>query len=83
VWYAVNMSNVIDYEGKRRVNVRNQCGPQRTILAVEERSDGTLVTNNCGHVERCNQIFHYKVGTEHSCFSCRFAADNVISEEAL
>lgn len=77
------MANVIDWKRKLRVNVRNQSGPQRTIVAVEERSDATLVTNSCGHVSSCNQIFHYKIGTEHSCFECLFAEDSVISQEAL
>lgn len=77
------MANVIDWKRGLRVNVRNQCGPQRTIVATEQRSDVTLVTNSCGHIEHCNQIFHYKIGSEQSCFSCRFADDNVISQEPV
>jgi hypothetical protein len=65
------------------VNVRNQRGPQRTIVAVDKHTDKTLVTNSCGHVQMMNQIFTYKVGSQHSCFACRFADDNVISREGI
>lgn len=77
------MANVIDEKGLRRVNVRNQSGPQRTIMSVEWTPQANLVTNSCGHVERCSAVHMYKVGSEHSCFSCRFADDNVISWESL
>lgn len=77
------MPNVIDYDRLFRVNVIDSRGPQRTIVSVDEQTDGTLVTNSCGHVERCNQIFQYKIGSSHTCFSCRYAPDNVISQEPL
>jgi transposase len=78
------MANVIDHERGLRVNVRNQCGPQRKIVSVDDSGPGwTLVTNSCGHVAQCASHFHYKIGTEHSCFDCRFADDNVISQEKI
>lgn len=46
-------------------------GPLRTVLAVEERTDTTLVTLICGHVGHFNQTWRYRVGDEHRCFACR------------
>ncbi len=45
-------------------------GPIRTITAIEERSDATLLTLDCGHVATCNQIFHYKIGASERCTFC-------------
>ena len=40
------------------------------ITEVERRSDGTLVTLSCGHVDRRNQIYTYTVGSSARCFLC-------------
>jgi hypothetical protein len=45
-------------------------GPLRTITAIEETAGFTLLTLDCSHVSRCNQIFHYKVGAESRCTFC-------------
>lgn len=45
-------------------------GPVRTITAIEERTDATLLTLDCGHVGRFNQIFHYKLGNPVRCHEC-------------
>lgn len=75
--------NVIDYDRKMRVNVRNSAGPKRTVLAVDSRSDANYLTLSCGHIGTFTAYFQYRAGEQHSCFQCRFAADNVISEESL
>ena len=75
--------NVIDYDRKMRVDVRDSSGPKRTVLLVNPQSEATYLTFDCGHVGSFAQHFSYKTGEAMSCFSCRFAADNVIGEEAL
>ena len=75
--------NVIDYDRKLRVNVYDSRGPQREILASEFKTDGTLLTMSCGHVASHNPIYQYEIGSKTSCFSCRFADDNVISQESI
>ncbi len=47
-------------------------GPIRKIIAIDDsRTDGTLITMDCGHVGRFNQIFHYTLGADLRCFQCR------------
>lgn len=45
-------------------------GPSRTIQAIEERRDITLLTLDCGHVGRFAQHFTYKTGRTVHCFDC-------------
>lgn len=45
-------------------------GPVRQIVAIEERTDATLLKLSCGHVGRFNQIFHYKLGHDCHCVQC-------------
>jgi len=75
---------VIDYDRNMRVNLRNSSGPEREVVAINEQTDGTYITfSPCGHTGTFNQIFHYEMGSKMSCWHCRFAAENVISEESL
>ena len=63
-------------------DLRNACGPQRKIVDVDASGSGsTMITNSCGHIAPHANHFHYKVGTEHSCFQCIYADDNVIRKE--
>lgn len=45
-------------------------GPVRTIVAVEQRPDVTLILLSCGHTGHFNQIFHYEVGSDARCMQC-------------
>ena len=45
-------------------------GPIRTITSIRETPSETLLTLHCGHVNRANQIFHYKIGHASRCFLC-------------
>lgn len=45
-------------------------GPSRVIVAIEERSDATILTLDCGHTSICNQIFHYEIGAPSGCLKC-------------
>lgn len=75
--------NVVDWKSKTRYNVRDCCGPKRQVVSVNCQPEATYVTLSCGHVENCNQIYHYPVGSDLSCFGCRFIPENVISSEPL
>lgn len=77
------MANIIDWQNKLRVNVRDQRGPKRTIVAVEWTPSANLVTGSCGHVTSGNATMAFKVGETHNCFPCLYSADNVISSEPL
>jgi hypothetical protein len=45
-------------------------GPLREITSVERHTDRTDVMCECGHVNRCNQIYTYEVGSLTRCFQC-------------
>lgn len=45
-------------------------GPMRRIVAINERSDGTAITCDCGHTYNRAQHFTYKIGADIRCFSC-------------
>jgi hypothetical protein len=51
-------------------------GPERTIVAVDKRSDGAYITLSCGHVRCWNQIFSYHVGEKGRCFTCKEEGNN-------
>jgi len=40
------------------------------ITKVERRPNGTVITYDCGHVGRHNQIYTYRVGERIRCFYC-------------
>ena len=77
------MAGYYDYDTNVWYDLRDVRGPQRTIMAVDNSGPGaTLVTNSCGHVAPCNQIFHYKVGSQHPCHDCLLTTDNVLRQES-
>lgn len=45
-------------------------GPIRKAVKVEWKSDGVLITKDCGHVGIHNQTFSYEVGENIRCFEC-------------
>lgn len=45
-------------------------GPTRTITAITERSDATILTLSCGHVSDYAPHFTYKLGAYTRCFDC-------------
>jgi hypothetical protein len=49
-------------------------GPIRKITDINQRSDVTLVTMDCGHTGRMNQIYMYRIGANSRCYECGLIA---------
>ena len=45
-------------------------GPERTIAAVDWRTDGVRLKLSCGHVRVMNATFSYHVGERSRCLGC-------------
>lgn len=45
-------------------------GPHKRWVTIQDGTSETLVTFECGHVGRFNQIFDYSLDAEHRCFDC-------------
>ena len=46
-------------------------GPERKVVKVEDLTNVTLVTLDCGHEREANQIHTYRIGETYRCLRCK------------